>query len=523
MDNDALADLLQAARVMSLHEWSDLRGRAPSLGVAGVYAALTARALASERAVADVLAVRFGAPVVVLAESTLDLAALDVVPDALLDEHDVLPLLFDDEVLTVASAAPDREPADRALGAVGGRRVLVVGSVAPILAEVRTAARAARRTGARVWRGARSGHDAPGLALARPQPLPAADAVARALGDILDAALEAPAPRAAPTPPELAAETSPNTEGIPRTASRKLATLRLKQVVRGTAEGGVVSASSTSPASLAAAALPASAPAGPLPAEPTGAGPRALVVEDDDAIRAMLVRALTADGLVVEEAGDGRVAMALIRRTRPDVVVLDAMLPEIHGFDICAALKRSESWAAIPVLMISAVFRGLEHARTIQEVHGAEAFIEKPFDLRHVRHVVAELLQRPRPQTPPADSEDAAARARVEALQAQARGDAHAAIEACRRWVVVDPFAPDGWYLLGTALSHVGDPLGAMHAFERAATYGRDVFPAHVALAQAYEGLGFLRRARATWSRALACAPDPVMAARIREALENWR
>jgi CheY-like chemotaxis protein len=249
-----------------------------------------------------------------------------------------------------------------------------------------------------------------------------------------------------------------------------------------------------------------------------------VVVEDDDAIRALLVRVLTADGLVLESAADGRTALALMRRRRPDLVILDAMLPEIHGFEICAAIKKSDAWSSIPVLMISAVFRGFDNARTIQEVHGADVFLEKPFDLRHLRHVVADLLQRPQPDEP-RDVEAAVVAERARALVAehQASGDVQKTIEALRQWLDADPFQPDAWVMLGQAHAQRADGLSALHAFERAATFGRAHFPAQLALATTYESFGFVRRARAVWARAAACAPDDEAAAKIRAALAAWQ
>jgi CheY-like chemotaxis protein len=508
-----LGDLLVAAGALDAADLASSLAELPVVGETVVHARFQQLLLANERAVCEVLAAKQGAPFLVLSESTLDLSTLDLVPADVAAEFAALPVYLDGDVLTLATSRLDHDAAERRLAAVSGRSILLVAALPELLEATSTMARLAREQGERVFAGADSTSVEPCLALARPpsEPAPAADAVARALGDILAAALEGPPSSSSPaSEPTGAAVRTPTT-------SRKLGALKLKQVVR-------THAAPSDPALMSGGI--ASEPRGvvELPPLPSGDGPRAVVVEDDAAIRTLLVRVLTADGCVVEQAGDGRTALALMRRQRPDLVLLDAMLPEIHGFEICAAIKKSELWAGIPVLMISAVFRGFDNARTIQEVHGADAFIEKPFDLRHLRHVVADLLQRPQPSVGRASAAAAACeQARTNVAAALADNDIAGVIKAARQWVDADPFDADGWLVLGKAHAQSSDGLQALHAFERAATYGRTSFSAQVALATAYESFGFVRRARATWLRAAGCAPDAATSTKIRDALGAWR
>jgi DNA-binding response OmpR family regulator len=521
MELRELGDILVAARALSAADVSACLAEVPVVGESVVRAKLQEHLLAHERAVCEVLASRSGAPVLVLSESTLDLTTVDLVPADVAADFGVLPVYLDGDVLTLAARKADNDVAERRLAAVTGRSVLLIAAVPDLFEATSTMARLLRAQGDRVFAGSASTSTDPCLALARPpsEPAPAADAVARALGEILAAALEGP-----PTSSSSSAASSSSSEvddsspSAPRTptTSRKLGALKLKQVARPQPP-------TSDPALMADAS--SSEPRGvvELPPLPTGDGPRAVVVEDDAAIRTMLARVLTADGCVVEQAGDGRTALALMRRQRPDLVVLDAMLPEIHGFEICAAIKKSEHWSGIPVLMISAVFRGFENARTIQEVHGADAFIEKPFDLRHLRHVVADLLQRPHPDVPRAFAADAVAQAREKVAACLGAGDVSGVVDVARQWVDADPFDADAWLVLGKAYAHRSEGLLALNAFERAATYGRTSFSAQVALATTYETFGFVRRARATWVRAAGVAPDTATATKIRDALAAWR
>ena len=64
----------------------------------------------------------------------------------------------------------------------------------------------------------------------------------------------------------------------------------------------------------------------------------------------------------------------------PDLVILDGMLPEVHGFEICRQLKTSERFRHIPVIMVSAVHIGWRFAADVKEKYGADDYLEKPFE-----------------------------------------------------------------------------------------------------------------------------------------------
>jgi DNA-binding response OmpR family regulator len=105
-----------------------------------------------------------------------------------------------------------------------------------------------------------------------------------------------------------------------------------------------------------------------------------LVVADDDPdILGLLERRLSRRGYEVVAATDGKAALEAVRRTRPDAVVLDRLMPAMSGEEVCSALKGDERTAAIPVVLLSA------HAseREIVEGFGAGAddYLTKPFDL----------------------------------------------------------------------------------------------------------------------------------------------
>ena len=79
-------------------------------------------------------------------------------------------------------------------------------------------------------------------------------------------------------------------------------------------------------------------------------------------------------------ARTGREALARVREAVPDLAILDGMLPEVHGFEICRQLKTSERFRHIPVIMVSAVHTGWRFAADVKERYGADDYLEKPLD-----------------------------------------------------------------------------------------------------------------------------------------------
>lgn len=105
---------------------------------------------------------------------------------------------------------------------------------------------------------------------------------------------------------------------------------------------------------------------------------RVLVVDDDASIRRMIVAALKRDGYAFLEAANGREALDLMRSDRPDVVVLDLMMPVLSGWDVLKERMKEKDLLRIPVIIVSAN-RDPEVATAIDK--GICAFLPKPFDI----------------------------------------------------------------------------------------------------------------------------------------------
>jgi DNA-binding response OmpR family regulator len=116
---------------------------------------------------------------------------------------------------------------------------------------------------------------------------------------------------------------------------------------------------------------------------------RVLVVEDERTIADAVAARLRAEGFAVEVAGDGPAAVAAARRTQPDLIVLDVMLP---GFDGLEACRRIQAERPVPILMLTA--RDDETDLLVGLAVGADDYMVKPFSMRELAARVHALLRR---------------------------------------------------------------------------------------------------------------------------------
>ena len=118
--------------------------------------------------------------------------------------------------------------------------------------------------------------------------------------------------------------------------------------------------------------------------------PRVLVVEDEDNIATALEYLITREGYDHDRVANGADALPRIRSTHPDLVLLDVMLPEVSGYEICAGIRLDPDLTRVKVLMMTA--RGSIEERRKGLALGADGFISKPFELKELRDEVRRLL-----------------------------------------------------------------------------------------------------------------------------------
>ena len=117
---------------------------------------------------------------------------------------------------------------------------------------------------------------------------------------------------------------------------------------------------------------------------------KVVVVDDDDSMRA-LMSMLLKDSYSVEMAADGAEGLELVRRVHPDLVVLDLLMPRMHGFEVCRRIKADADLAGTKILISSS--KSYQHdVHTAVEETGADDYIVKHFELDEFQRRVAALL-----------------------------------------------------------------------------------------------------------------------------------
>ncbi|AWI83522.1 phosphate regulon transcriptional regulatory protein PhoB [Alloyangia pacifica] len=123
--------------------------------------------------------------------------------------------------------------------------------------------------------------------------------------------------------------------------------------------------------------------------------PTVLVVEDEPAQREVLRYNLEAEGFRVAAAGNGEEALVLLEEENPDVVVLDWMLPNLSGIEVCRQIKTRSDTRGLPVIMLSARSEEVDRIRGLDT--GADDYVVKPYSLRELMARVKAQLRRARP------------------------------------------------------------------------------------------------------------------------------
>ena len=123
---------------------------------------------------------------------------------------------------------------------------------------------------------------------------------------------------------------------------------------------------------------------------------RLVLVDDDANLRHTLGYTLRQEGFEVISAGDGERGLEMFRQSRPDVVVLDVMLPKLDGFEVCRRIRRESD---VPILMLTA--RDTELDKVVGLELGADDYLAKPFSTRELVARVRALLRRTRQAVAP--------------------------------------------------------------------------------------------------------------------------
>jgi CheY-like chemotaxis protein len=241
--------------------------------------------------------------------------------------------------------------------------------------------------------------------------------------------------------------------------------------------------------------------------EGVGAGKLALVADPVTEARDELAELLGKLGCTVLQAANGRSALDIVREARPDLAVMEAMLPMVQGFEVCRAIKGDPVLRPTQVVLTSAVHRGTV-AADAQIAFGADAFLEKPFRRDETLRVAKVLLLGGAEDPADVQKREAARglwRTGAQLLKDGRLEEATVRLrEACDR----DDLSAEAHYYLGHALARQGLLFEAAAAYGRSSELRPDIDAAHQYLAQTYEQLGFQKSAREAWARAIETCTD---------------
>lgn len=468
---------------------------------------LTGEGVIDEVEALKALSEQFGIPGIDLNQICLRLDDLEIVPREIAEKHLILPVLARDESLFVAMGNPTERKVIEELEFVTGKRVYCYVALESVLTKTIQAAYTKKARGEEFYVAPRC----PAETLTRfgLDPSGARDNSAPVLP------IAAPREDFESIPPEFLVDESQSNEqpvvvvadAVRRSSQQDIAVEDFGKLNRD--EVSVV----TDLPVTSTSARPASPDAQTV-----------LVVDDDADIRKMVVRLLMSRGLNVIEADRGNMALRLIKEKSPDLIILDAMLPEVHGFDIARRIKKSERFGSTPIIMVSAIYRGWRLAEDLRHGCGVEHFFEKPFRIEELLRAIDSCLARRKgepDQRPESEVSKEAESELTKGIDAYKAGRLDDAIAHLRQGTSLDPLAYRLHFHLGLLYGKKGQVYEAIGELERAIELNGKHFAAAKNLAILYQKAGFRHKASEAWERALGLAPDDETRQTIKEHLLN--
>ncbi len=473
---------------------------------------LTESGAVSEIAALKALSEQSGVPGIDLSQVCIRLTDLGIVPRELAQRHKLIPVLVRDDRVFVAMAQPTEKKVIDEIEFVTRKRVFPYIALSGPLLRVIQAAYDMKDRGETHY----VGPSCPPEVRKRAGVLDVPEDDEASFASLSPPTPVVPIPRTAQRSPAdpFASGPEPQRRGVPPAQT---------PLVIDDALGRVAAADELTDADFGDADRDLSIVA-PMPEMmPIGrADQRTLLVVDDEAdIRKLLRRVFEERGFRVIEADRGHAALRALKEVIPDAMILDAMLPEVHGFEIARRMKGTERYGHVPIVMVSAVYRGWRFAEDLKTSYGVDAYVEKPFKVADVIAAVDAALagRAPARGTPPESLSADAERLLAEGIDAYQKGDVTGAIERLLEGTRVDPLAYRLHFHLGLLFGKGGQIYDAIQALETAIHINQQHFPAAKNLAILYQKAGLRNKAIEMWERALVLAPDDPTRQSIREHL----
>lgn len=246
----------------------------------------------------------------------------------------------------------------------------------------------------------------------------------------------------------------------------------------------------------------------------TGAGQHVLIAEDDAEISRLLQRLLENERYRTSVVSDGEAALEQLKRSGADLLLLDANLPKIHGFEVVRRIRGSRRFARLPIMILTAMHRGWRYAEDLRRTGGVLHYLEKPFDSQRLLVAVAQAI---RPGAA-ADCLPGGSKERLElGLRALKSGDLGSAQEYLEEAAKAAPLAYQAHFHLALLYGKQGRPFDAIVALERTVDLNPSYFVGVKKLAVLYQKAGLEQKSTEMWERALLLAPDESTRESIRE------
>jgi CheY-like chemotaxis protein len=120
-----------------------------------------------------------------------------------------------------------------------------------------------------------------------------------------------------------------------------------------------------------------------------------LVADDESSLRFLLRKTLEGNGFDILEAENGKQALALAQKQLPDLIILDVVMPDLYGSEVCERLRKQSRTARIPIIIVTA--NGNAYNEEQAKESGADYYMTKPFSPLKLRSLVHQILSDPKP------------------------------------------------------------------------------------------------------------------------------
>ena len=262
-----------------------------------------------------------------------------------------------------------------------------------------------------------------------------------------------------------------------------------------------------------------SEPPGPVRTESNGdlAGKAVLLVDPHGRVLSPVGEALSSYGVDIRSCKEGEDALQRIENQLPDLLVIDAELPGMHGFTLCSRLRGTYPALGLPIVIVSSVARGWRYAADLLACFGVEHVFEWPLEVTYLKRALVSSLRGERLADDPGPLNAGTDACLRDGMVAFEQGDLDGAIRCLERGVEAGADVFQLHYHLGLLYGRRGHLFPAIAALENAARIHPRHFSALRNLAVLYQRAGFRHKATETWERAMWSAPDEGTRASIKQ------